>query len=256
MSWEPAVYAEFLGPRTRPAVDLVNAIALASVDHAVDLGCGPGNSTRVIQARWPHARLVGLDSSEAMLETARTQGPAGVDWRLGDVRTWTPEAPPDLLFSNATLQWVDDHAALLPRLLDAVCPGGVLAIQMPRNFDAPSHLAIREVALGPRWAARLGPHLRVAPVAPPERVFDLLAAAHTLDVWETEYVHALSGPDPVLQWISGTALVPLREALGPSDYPAFREAVGAALREAYPERPDGTTLFPFRRQFIVATRRG
>ncbi len=254
MSWHPETYARFLGPRTRPALDLVNAVPLATVHYAADLGCGPGNSTAVLRARWPNAALTGIDSSPEMLAAAAREGPAGVRWEQADLRSYRPESPLDLLFSNATLQWVDEHETLFPRLLEAVRPGGVLAVQMPRNFEAPSHVALRELAAEPPWRDALNGVLRLEPVASPAAYLGWLAGATTLDVWETEYHHVLEGEDPVLSWVSGTALVPVRAALGDHAFPPFRAALGERLRVAYPARHDGRTVFPFRRIFVVATR--
>ena len=167
--------------------------------------------------------------------------------------TWTPDAPFDLLFSNAALHWLPDHASLLPRLLGHLRPGGVLAVQMPRNFAAPSHTLLREVARVGPWADSLARHLADEPVAAPEWYHDLLAPlAAAVDIWQTEYLHVLDGDDPVLNWVRGTALRPVIDALTPEDRMRFEAEYARRLRWAYPTRPDGRTLFPFRRLFIVA----
>jgi trans-aconitate 2-methyltransferase len=256
MSWSPERYLAFGDHRTRPAVDLLARVALAAPARVADLGCGPGNSTALLCARWPQAEVVGLDSSPEMLAKARASGlPAR--WLEADLAGWVPAGAFDLLYSNAALQWLPDHARLLPRLLDALPPGGVLAVQMPRNFDAPSHVLLREVADRGPWAARLASGLLRAPVAPPERYYDLLQPqAAALDIWESEYLQILEGDDPVLSWTRSTALRPVIAALDPDEQARFEADYAKRLRLAYPRRADGRTLFPFRRLFIVATRAG
>jgi trans-aconitate 2-methyltransferase len=254
MSWHPERYLAFDDHRTRPAADLLARVALRSPARIVDLGCGPGNATALLAARWPDADLVGVDSAPAMLETARASS-VRAEWLEADIADWTPAAPVDLVFSNAALQWLPDHQMLLPRLLGHLRPGGVLAIQMPRNFQAASHVALREVAAQPPWAARLAGVLRAEPVASPAWYHELLAPlAATLEIWQTEYLQALEGEDPVLRWTESTALRPVLEALDEGASAAFKSAYAARLREAYPRRPDGTTLFPFLRLFVVARR--
>ena len=255
MSWDPTVYSAFLGPRTRPAADLCANVVLSKVDSIIDVGCGPGNSTEVLAARWPGASVLGIDSSVAMIDRARAMGPAGARWQVADAGTFEPDAPVDVVFSNATFQWLAGHEVLFPRVLGWVRPGGVLAVQMPRNFGAPSHVLLREVAARPRFRDRLAGVLRTEPVHRPEWYYRTLSDLASLDLWETEYLHVLDGADPVLEWVSGTALVPVRDALPDAEYDAFRAEYGAALREAYPRGLDGQTLFPFRRLFLVATPR-
>ena len=226
---------------------------LARAARVADLGCGPGNSTRLLCARWPEAEVVGIDDSAAMLAKAAASG-LRARWLEADIAAWTPDAPCDLVFSNASLHWLPDHARLLPRLLAQLRPGGVLAVQMPRNFAAPSHALLREVARAGPWAASLAPLLADEPVAAPERYHDLLAPlAAALDIWQTEYLHVLDGEDPVLEWVRGTALRPVIAALAPEEQTRFEAEYARRLRAAYPRRPDGRTLFPFRRLFIVAT---
>ena len=151
---------------------------------------------------------------------------------------------------------IDGHAQLFPRLLQQVARGGVLAVQMPRNFQAPSHVLLYETAARGPWAATLVPYLRPSPVAGPEAYYDwLMGYATQLDIWETEYLHVLQGENAVLEWTKGTALRPYLDALG-ADAPAFLADYAGRLRAAYPPQPDGRTLFPFRRVFIVAERKG
>jgi len=252
MTWNPERYLAFGGERTRPAVDLLARVPLARPARVADLGCGPGNSTRLLCERWPEADVVGIDSSAAMLAKAEGSG-IQARWLESDIAAWTPDAPYDLLFSNAALHWLPDHARLLPRLLGHLRPGGGLAIQMPRNFTAPAHTLLREVASAGPWAERLAPRLAEEPVAAPEWYHDLLAPlAAALDIWQTEYLHVLDGDDPVLNWVRGSALRPVIAALSAEEQVLLEAEYARRLRLAHPKRPDGHTLFPFRRLFIVA----
>jgi trans-aconitate 2-methyltransferase len=236
-TWDPAQYLRWSDHRLRPAVDLLQRVPAASPARVVDLGCG--TVTTLLRARWPAARVTGVDASPAMLARARASEPT-VDWQEADVAAWAPPAPVDVLFSNATLHWLDDHASLFPRLATAVAPGGALAVQMPRNFGEPSHTSIYEVAREPRWRDRLEKLIRPEPCKPPEYYWDLLAPrVQALDVWETVYAQALTGDNPVADFVKGSWLKPFLDALDASE-------------RAYPPRADGTTLFPFRRLFIVA----
>jgi trans-aconitate 2-methyltransferase len=254
VSWNPERYLAFGDHRTRPAVDLLARVALAAPARVADLGCGPGNSTALLCRRWPSAGVVGIDSSPEMLAKARASGvPAA--WQEADIAAWSPEGSYDLLYSNAALHWLPDHATLLPRLFEALGAGGVLAVQMPRNFAAPSHVLLRAVASEGPWAARLTEQVLRAPVAAPEWYYDLLAPqAAALDIWESEYLQVLDGDDPVLQWTRSTALRPVIATLDRAEQTHFEEDYARRLRAAYPRRADGRTLFPFRRLFVVATR--
>ena len=254
MTWNPERYLAFGDQRTLPAIDLLARVPLASATRIADLGCGPGNSTRLLLERWPEAQLIGVDGSRDMLAKAAASGVAAT-WVEADIAAWTPEAPLDLIYSNAALHWLDDHASLLPRLMSRLRPAGVLAVQMPRNFEAPSHALLREVAREGLWAERLAGLLERRPVAAPEWYYDLLAPrAATVDIWETVYLHILDGDDPVLRWTRGTALRPVMDALDEKQFAALEAVYSARLREAYPRRSDGRTLFPFRRLFMVAQR--
>ncbi|MET8543128.1 methyltransferase domain-containing protein [Kitasatospora sp. NPDC004799] len=258
--WDPAQYLRFADERTRPLRELlarVPALPHPGAEVILDIGCGPGNSTAVLRERWPRARLTGVDSSAPMLATARTEGEPDAEYLLADARDYDPApARPDLIVSNAALQWVDGHLALLPRWADALEPGGVLAFQVPGNFDAPSHTLLADLRRSARWRDALGGEAVRAGVHPPERYLDALAAAGCLpDVWETTYLTPLPGPDPVLEWVKGSALRPVLGRLtDPADRAAFLAEYGRLLREAYPAGPSGT-VFPFRRIFAVGTKR-
>jgi len=250
--WDPAQYLRFADHRRRPALDLLARVPLEGPAAVADLGCGPGNVTVALAERWPRAQVTGLDSSVAMLATARAAHP-GIAWVEADLAAWSPDAPLDLVYSNAALHWLDDHAALFPRLMQAVAPGGALAVQMPRNHAAPTHTAIVEAA-GP-WMDRLGPLIRANPVAEPAAYYDWLAPhARAIDIWETVYQHVLEGEDPVVEWTKGSALRPLLDALPEGDRAAYLAAYRARIAAAYPRRGDGRTLMAFRRLFIVAIR--
>ena len=254
MAWNPEQYLQFAQPRLPPAMDLLARVALASPARVCDLGCGTGSATRAIAQRWPRAEVTGVDDSDTMLAQAARDGGA-IRWVRAGIAGWVPERPLDLVYSNAALHWLPDHGTLFPRLLDALAPGGVLAVQMPRNFEAPSHTLIERTVRDGPWRARLEPLLRPVPVGEPRAYHALLAPrCASVDIWETEYLQVLHGPDPVKEWTKGTWLKPLLDALDAADRPAFEEAYARRLRVAYPAEPDGSTLFPFRRLFIVATR--
>jgi len=254
MSWDPSVYLAFGNERTRPAIELATRIPLTAPSVVVDLGCGPGNSTAVLAQRWPAAQFVGVDNSAEMLATAR-RTPLKADWQQADLATWTAREPVSVIFSNAAFQWLDGHDRIFPRLMSQLEANGVLALQMPRNFDAPSHVLLRETADAGPWADAVAHLKRPKPVAEPGDYYALLAPhASLLDIWETEYLQALDGEDAVFQWVSGTALVPYREALTGSQRNEFLNNYRARLAHAYPRRSNGKTLFPFKRIFIVAQR--
>jgi len=251
-TWDPAQYLKWGDHRLRPAVDLLQRVAVVNPAEVVDLGCGTGNVTALLRARWPAARVTGVDASTSMLERARASD-SSVDWRQADVATWSSPAPVDVLFSNATLHWIDDHAALFPRLMAQVARGGALAVQMPRNFGEPSHTSIYEVVREGGWRDRLEKLIRPEPTKPPEYYWDLLRPhVSALDVWETVYTQALTGEHPVAEFVKGSWLKPFLDALHAEERPVFENAYRARLARAYRQRADGTTLFPFRRLFIVA----
>ena len=247
--WDPDRYLTYADERGRPFVDLLQRVAAAAPSTVVDLGCGPGTLTALLAVRWPDADVLGVDSSPEMV--GRAQQVQGVRCELGDVRTWTTAAPVDVLFSNATYQWIPEHLDLLPRLAGHVAPGGWLAFQVPGNHDAPSHALLRRLARDPRFAAHTegvtGVHAH-EPAAYAEALLDL---GLTVDVWETTYLHLLKGEDPVFTWVSGTGARPTLQALPDDLRQEFTSDFKALLREAYPPGPHGTVL-PFRRIFAVA----
>ena len=252
--WDPAQYLKFAAPRFRPAMDLLARVTVEAPKTVYDLGCGAGNVTRLLAQRWPDARVVGVDDSAEMLAQAAKEAP-GVVWQCQGIANWAPDRAADLIYSNAALHWLPDHQALFRRLMGCLTPGGVLAVQMPRNFSEPSHALIRETVAGGPWRDRLAPLVQPSPVAAPEYYYDLLAPlAAELDMWETQYQHVLEGEDPVKEWTKGTWLKQFLDALDEGDRPAFEADYAVRLRKAYPRRADGKTVFPFRRLFIVARR--
>ncbi|NNG18279.1 methyltransferase domain-containing protein [Naumannella sp. ID2617S] len=253
--WDPGLYLRYADDRGRPFFDLLARVGAEQPRRVVDLGCGPGNLTRTLGARWPGAELIGVDSSPAMITRARQDdgGPTDPSWVRADLRDWEPDEPVDAIISNAALQWIPDHQQLLPRLLEMLTPDGWLAYQVPVNFNEPSHRLLRELSADPRFASRLDgvATMRQQPTAD---AVELLAGwGCTVDAWETTYLHVLTGPDPVFSWISGTGARPTLEALPDSLRATFSAEYRKLLRQAYPSRPFGTVL-PFPRAFVVAHR--
>jgi trans-aconitate 2-methyltransferase len=254
VSWDPAQYLKFAGERMRPAVDLLARVPAPAPASVVDLGCGAGNLAALFLARWPDAKLTGVDSSPEMLARARAAHPHA-RFVHGDIGTWRPARPVDVLYSNAALQWLDGHERLFPALLGGVAPGGWLAVQMPRNFNAPSHTSIVETIEQGPWRARLEPMLRREPVAAPGFYWRLLEArCAELQVWETEYLQVLEGVNPVAEYTKGTWLKQFLDRLAGAERAAFEADYRARVLAWYPPEPGGRTLFPFRRLFLVARR--
>ncbi|MEU6643393.1 trans-aconitate 2-methyltransferase [Saccharomonospora sp. NPDC046836] len=249
--WDPAKYLDYGDLRARPFFELVARISAGEPRRVVDLGCGPGNLTGTLARRWPQATLEAIDSSADMVAAARE---AGVPARVADVREWSPGRDTDVVVSNAVLQWVPEHRHLLRRWVGELPAGAWLAMQVPGNMDAPSHTLTRRLAASPGWAPRLaGAVLREDDVGTPQEYAELLAdLGCQVNAWETTYVQRLTGSQAVLEWLTGTALRPVKAALDAGEWEAFREQLAPLLDKAYPPRPDGTTWFPFRRVFAVA----
>jgi trans-aconitate 2-methyltransferase len=254
MSWDPQTYLKFDAERTRPAKELLDRIGIQAPARAMDLGCGPGNSTALLAARWPDAALEGLDNSADMLAKAEASG-VRARFCQGDIAGWAPATPYDVIYSNAAFHWVPDHDALLARLVSSLAPGGVLAFQVPRQFDAPCHRMLVDLAGEPRWRERLKGARENFTIHPAEDYFLMLEPQTThLDIWETIYIQALNGDDAVYHWMSGTGARPYIQALHGEEQTAFVAEYKARLAAAYPVHASGKTLFPFRRLFVVATR--
>lgn len=250
MVWNPNTYLAFADERTRPAAKLLVRIPDDAPHRVIDLGCGPGNSTELLRNRWPEAEIEGLDSSPDMLAKAASAG-VKAKWIEADLGKWSASAPYDVIYSNATLHWLPDHNTLLPRLLNDVKPGGTFAFQVPRNMDAPSHRLMRESADAGPWRTKLKNVREVASLTPHEYCAILAPHAASVDIWETEYLQQLKGEDAVYTWVSGTGLRPFVQALDGADRDGFIGDYKQRLNAAYPARPDGITLFPFKRLFAV-----
>jgi trans-aconitate 2-methyltransferase len=250
-SWDPAIYLRFADERSRPFFDLISRVAAGDPAMVVDLGCGPGNLTAELADRWPTAQVIGIDASEEMIEKAVEHRTGRVEFRLADLRDWRPAAPVDVIISNATLQWVPGHRDLLPQLIKYLASGGWLAIQVPGNFTEPSHRLLRELAADTRFAdfTRAVEWPEVA--EPVDYLDDLAGLGCQVEVWETTYLHVLTGTDPVFHWISGTGARPVIQALPNDQRREFVTEYKSALRAAYPARTYGTVL-PYRRIFVVA----
>ena len=251
--WDPGQYQRFTGERSRPFADLIARVGAEDPATVVDLGCGPGNLTADLGRRWPGATVHGVDNSPAMIEAARREEkPPRLTFEEADLREWAPAGPVDVITSNAVLQWVPDHLHLLPRWLDWLTPGGWLAFQLPGNFDQPPHVAISEMATSPRWRPLLGDREFTRQAGDMTGYLDVLAGAGArVDAWETTYLHVLTGEDPVVEWVKGTALRPVLAALDEPQTAEFLAEYAERMRRAYPPRPYGTVL-PFRRVFVVA----
>jgi trans-aconitate 2-methyltransferase len=260
--WDPTQYLAFSDLRLRPAAELLARVRHDGPGLIYDLGCGTGHITRLLCRRWPDAELVGLDSSQAMLDRALQSQDEGsrITWQREDIAAWRASRPADIIYSNAALHWLDAHETLFPDLHGQLAPGGVLAVQMPLSWHLPSHRLMREVLEhgsehgGPLGDAALRARYARPPVAQPADYYTWLAphAAH-IDIWITEYLQILQGADAVLEWVKGTGLRPILDGLAGNERDRFMDVYRQRLAEAYPVRAGGETLYPFQRLFIVAT---
>jgi trans-aconitate 2-methyltransferase len=254
--WNPALYRRFEDERTRPARELLARVPMGRCRLAYDLGCGPGNSTELLVDRFPEAWVIGIDNSPAMLASARERLPQ-CHFELADVASWSPPQAPDLVYSNATLQWVPAHETLVPRLFSLLAPGGVLAIQMPDNLAEASHVAMADVAALPQFRGAAGAAGERTGLLGVGGYYDLLAPlAESVDVWRTAYQHPMDSPRAIVDWLRSTGLRPYLDALGDDaqrkKYLAeYEKRIGAA----YPARSDGKRLLAFPRLFIVAVKK-
>ncbi|MCC7086451.1 MAG: trans-aconitate 2-methyltransferase [Pirellulales bacterium] len=257
-TWNAELYLQFADERTRPCRELAARVAIDAPRRVVDLGCGPGNSTQAVGQRWPTAAIVGIDASPEMIAAARRSNPNG-QFHLRDIADWATngDESPDVVFSNAALQWVPDHAALFPRLLKQVAAGGALAVQVPANVHAPAHRLMRELAASALWRARfpIG-GVREWNAHSPAFYYDALAPqAVRIDLWTTEYIQIMPSAEAIVDWYRGSGLRPYLEALGgDAERQRFASEYLSAIRGAYPPQPNGQVLFPFQRLFVIAYR--
>lgn len=254
-SWDANLYLQFANERTQPALDLIARINLAHPRRIIDLGCGPGNSTAMLRRRWPESDVVGLDNSAEMIAAA-TQAYPSEKWVLADAASWTADTPFDIVFSNATLQWLPDHATLFPHLMAQLAPAGVMAVQVPYCYESPLHQVVLEVASAASWRHRMEASRDTFTKETPSVYYDLLQPLTShLDMWETEYFHQMDGPESIVNWYRGTGLRPFLEALDTEEEKRhFEQMVLDGYTRAYPRQKNGRVLFPFRRLFMVACR--
>jgi trans-aconitate 2-methyltransferase len=263
MTWSPKQYLAFEDERTRPVRDLVGAIGVGDVSLSLDIGCGPGNSTEVLAARFPGARIQGFDNSPEMIVAARERLP-DVEFKLADVEDWAfadadidAGAPrPEIILANAVLQWVPGHETLLPAIARRLGPRGALAIQMPDNLDQPSHVWMRETAADGPWRESLREAAAARTTLPgADWYYALLRPLFAkVEIWRTTYYHPLAGAGAIVEWVKGTGLRPFLDPLGPDDRAAYLQAYRQRLEAAYPALADGVVLLPFPRLFILAER--
>lgn len=256
MSWSAKQYVAFEDERTRPARDLLAVIPPMDVRLAIDIGCGPGNSTELLVQRFANAAVRGLDSSPDMIEAARQRLPQ-VQFDTADIDVWNDAGPFDVIFANAVLQWLPDHARLLPSLVARLAPGGSLAIQMPDNLNEPSHRLMREIAANGPWADKLASVAGLRTEMEDAGGYYSMLRAHCsrVDVWRTTYYHALAdGASGVVEWFKGSGLRPFLEPLNEAEREQYLKQYLTEIEKAYPALSDGSVLLPFPRLFIVATR--
>jgi len=251
MPWDPDQYLRFERERSLPFRHLVAAVDHLRPSTVIDLGCGPGGLTAGLLQLWPEARVTGVDASEEMIERARGLAVTGrLDFELGNAFTWRSSEPVDLMLSNACFHWIEDHRRLFDHLLPQLAEAGTLAFQVPANHAEPSHTILSELCSSPRWRDRLDGLPRTDVREPRWYLDEFSGRGLEATAWQTTYFHVLEGQDPVLEWVRGTSLRPVLERLPEEEHNEFLDVYGARLREAYPAR-DGTTVFPFRRTFVV-----
>ncbi|WP_313296536.1 trans-aconitate 2-methyltransferase [Diaphorobacter sp.] len=253
--WNPQLYSRYEDERTRPARELLARVPLTDPSVVVDLGCGPGNSTELLVARYPRARVIGVDNSKAMLDSAQKRLPS-VDFVAADIADWVPDVAPNLIYANAALQWVSAHEALIPRLFGALGPGGVLAVQMPDNRAEPTHRHMRALADESPYKAAIGDSGAVrTKLLRIQQYYDLLARdAAQVDVWHTVYQHPMDSAASIVEWVRGTGLKPFVDPLTDTLRAQFLASYEQRIDSEYPVRSDGKRLLAFPRMFIVAQR--
>ncbi len=252
LQWDSAQYLKFENQRTRPAVDLAERIPLCAPETILDVGCGPGNSAAVLKKRFPNAHIIGIDNSPQMIESAKISCPS-LHFELIDANADLSKLGAfDLVFSNACIQWIPDHSALIPKLFDLVHPGGCLAIQIPMNQDAPIQQLIRQTVMHPAWKSKFN-NPRIFHTLTPVEYYDILSACSPVcDIWTTTYFHILPDTRAILEWYRGTGLRPYLEVLSEDERDIFEKEILEQITLHYPKRGDGTVVFPFPRFFMTA----
>lgn len=253
MPWDPNRYLRFADQRTRPGLELIARIPDVAAGTIVDLGCGTGHLTALLAERWPNAAVLGIDSSDEMIERARGDHPA-MRWVVDDIESWAPDDPIDIIFSNATLHWLDDHERLFRKLRSSVAAGGVIAVQMPDNWGEPTHQIPAHILDTGDWPVVARAALLRDRLANPGEYSRWLQPA-SIDMWRTTYYQRLTGHDPVWEWVGGSLLRPVFAALDEPERERFSELCRRRYAEAYPADPDGSTTLPFHRLFMVANTR-
>jgi trans-aconitate 2-methyltransferase len=255
IQWDSQLYLRYERERTQPSIDLVSKIGLDSPKAIIDLGCGPGNSTRVLRERWPTSQITGLDSSTAMIENAR-QSSGAIEWKVGDIRTWSEPGRFDLIFANASLHWLTDHRSLTKRLIEAVKPSGILAFQMPALYDQPAAQAVHDLSESPAWKSHRLSERYVLRTHTPGEYYDWLAPlSKPLHIWETVYFHEMANHDAIVEFYSSTGLKPYLDGLPSIELKnRFTASVLEAYRGLFRTQANGKVLFPFRRIFVIAAR--
>ncbi|HFZ8993493.1 TPA: trans-aconitate 2-methyltransferase [Citrobacter freundii] len=247
--WNPSLYLQYGAERTRPAIDLLARVQAENVTSVVDLGCGPGNSTALLRHRWPSAQIYGIDNSPTMLEQAREAVPE-CRFIEADITTFRPPVAPDIIYANASLQWIPDHYTLFPHLVSLLNINGILAVQMPDNLAEPTHVLMREVAYEQGY-----PDRGRAPLPGVHALFDILTEAGCdVDIWRTTYYHRMDSHQAIIDWVSATALRPWLQELNESERRNYLARYLQLLEQQYPLQENGQILLAFPRLFIVAKR--
>jgi len=257
MTWSAKQYTVFEDERTRPVRDLLSAVPAFGAGNALDLGCGPGNSTEALAGRFPTARIRGIDSSGDMIAAARRRLPA-VDFEIAEIGAWIREHARggfDVILANAVLHWVPEHATLFPALLSRLAAGGSLAVQMPDNLGEPAQVLMREIAVDGPWGRKLAAAAETrVPLQSADWYYRLLRSSGArVDVWRTTYYHPLVDEYAIVEWFKGSGLRPFLDPLDAGERSAYLARYTAAIRAAHAPLPDGSVLLPFPRLFIVAT---
>jgi len=253
-NWNPSQYDIYKNERLRPGIDLFKQINLKSPKIIYDLGCGTGTLTNFLHQQWPEATIIGVDSSEAMLKTARDSYP-DIIWELSELQSWKPSKTPDIIYTNAALHWIDNHPDLISTWIQYLKTNGIFAMQVPNNWREPSHANLAKVVKNGNWRKKLLPQLREFPILEIEQYYDLLSPITShINTWETTYTQILEGKNPVLEWLKGTLIPPLLSLLDEKDKVHFIDQYAELVYKDYPIRENGKTIFPFKRLFIVATK--